>query len=72
MKRVVVVALCALAAFGAKDYKSAIESPDATKILQKDRLPPAKHYTMPKNCITTDPLSIAKGKYILQPQWQKG
>ena len=64
MKRVAVVALCALAMLMAKDYKSAIESPDATKILQKDRLPPAKHYTMPKQCITTDPLAIARGKYI--------
>ncbi len=48
----------------AKDLKSAVESPDATKILQKDRLPPPKKYSMPKNCITNDKLAIERGKYM--------
>ena len=48
----------------AKDLRSAVESPDATPILEKDKLPPPKEYKMPKNCITTDPLAIARGEYI--------
>ena len=48
----------------AKDLRSAVESPDATPILEKDRLPPPKEYTMPNECITDDPLAIARGKYI--------
>jgi len=46
------------------DLKSIIEMPDASKILKKDRLAPPKKYTMPKECITTDPLAIARGEYI--------
>ncbi len=66
MKRVAIVALGALlvGSLSAKDLKSAVESPDATKILQKDRLPPPTKYTMPKGCITKDPLAIARGRYI--------
>ena len=48
----------------AKDLRSAVESPDATKILEKDKLPPPKKYTMPKHCITTDKLAIARGRYM--------
>ena len=51
-------------ALDAKDYKSVIEHPDATPILEKDKLPPPKRYTMPKSCITDDPLAIARGRYI--------
>lgn len=59
----IALALGASALFGL-DLKSAVESPDATKILEKDRLAPPKSYKMPKNCITKDPLAIARGKYI--------
>ncbi len=60
----VVLSSLVLTSLSAKDYKSAIESPDATKILEKDKLPPPKKYIMPKNCITKDPLAIARGKFI--------
>ena len=60
----VVLSSLVLTSISAKDYKSVIESPDATKILKKDRLPPPRKYTMPKNCITKDPLAIARGRYI--------
>ncbi len=46
------------------DLKSSVESPDATKILEKDKLKPPKRYKMPKNCITKDPLAIARGKFM--------
>ncbi|WP_456450982.1 sulfur oxidation c-type cytochrome SoxX [Hydrogenimonas sp.] len=48
----------------AADLKKVIEMPDASKILEKDRLAPPKRYTMPKGCITDDPLAIARGEYI--------
>ncbi len=51
-------------ALHAADLKSVIEMPDASKILKKDRLAPPKSYTMPKGCITTDKLAIARGEYI--------
>jgi sulfur-oxidizing protein SoxX len=48
----------------ATDYSGIIESPDATKIIEKDLLAPAKVYMMPKECITTDADSIARGEFI--------
>lgn len=48
----------------AADYSSIIESPNASKIIEKDLLAPAKVFTMPDGCITTDPKAIARGKYI--------
>lgn len=48
----------------AADYSSVIESPNASKIIEKDLLAPAKVYTMPAGCITTDPKAIARGAYI--------
>ena len=48
----------------AKDCKTAVEVPDATKILEKDKLKPPKVWKMPKNCISTDPKVIAIGEYI--------
>lgn len=41
-----------------------IESPEATSIIEKDRLGPPTQYTMPKECISTDKLAIARGAYI--------
>ncbi|MCF6309735.1 MAG: sulfur oxidation c-type cytochrome SoxX [Sulfurimonas sp.] len=48
----------------ATDYSSVIESPDATKIIEKDRLAPATAYKIPEGCISTDPKAIARGAYI--------
>ncbi len=48
----------------AADLSQAIESPNASKIIQKDLLAPAKEYKMPANCVTTDAEAIARGKYI--------
>jgi sulfur-oxidizing protein SoxX len=48
----------------AADLSSVIESPDASKIIQKDLLAPAKKYTMPKGCVTNDPDAIARGSFI--------
>ncbi len=48
----------------AKDCKNAVEVPDATKILEKDRLKPPKVWKMPKGCISTDPKVIAIGEFI--------
>jgi len=58
------VALLLGGGLDARDYKSVIEHPDATPILEKDRLPPPKRYAMPKGCITDDPLAIARGEYM--------
>ncbi len=48
----------------ASDLRSAIETPDASKLIAKDLLEPAKVYTMPSGCITNDKDSIARGKFI--------
>ncbi|MCJ7764402.1 MAG: sulfur oxidation c-type cytochrome SoxX [Thiovulaceae bacterium] len=48
----------------ASDLSSAIESPDASKIIAKDALAPAKVYDMPKGCISTDKDVIARGEFI--------
>lgn len=48
----------------AVDLRSVIETPDAKQIIAKDLLGPAKSYTMPKGCITTDPDAIARGKFM--------
>ena len=46
------------------DFKSKVEVPDATKILQKDALKPPKKYTMPKDCVSSDKSVIAIGEYL--------
>jgi len=48
----------------AADLSSSIESPNASKIIAKDLLGPLKVYKMPKNCVTTNKDSIARGKFI--------
>ena len=48
----------------AADISKAVESPNASKIIQKDLLAPAKEYKMPAGCVTNNPLAIARGKYI--------
>ena len=54
----------AAATAGAADLRSAIETPDAKKIIEKDLLGPAKKYAMPEGCISADPDAIARGAYI--------
>lgn len=56
--------MTALTMAHAADLKKAYEMPDATKIIEKDLLKPAKTYTLPKSCNLSDPASIARGKYI--------
>lgn len=48
----------------AADYSKVIEVPDASKIIQKDLLPPLGVNQMPKDCITTDSKAIARGSYM--------
>lgn len=48
----------------ASDLSTAIESPNASKIIEKDLLGPAKVYNMPAGCITTDADAIARGEFI--------
>jgi len=48
----------------ATDYSSIIEQPDATKIIKKDKLAPAKVYKMPKDCVSMDRAVLARGAYI--------
>jgi sulfur-oxidizing protein SoxX len=48
----------------AASLSSAVEVPNASKIIAKDLLGPAKSYTMPKGCITDDADAIARGSFI--------
>ncbi len=48
----------------ASDLRSAVETPDASKLIAKDLLGPAKAYTMPSGCITDDKDAIARGSFI--------
>lgn len=65
-KPLTMIAALGLAAISvsAVDLKSAIETPDAKKIIEKDMLAAATKFTMPKGCITTDPEAIARGAFI--------
>ncbi len=63
IKIVTLVAMAGIASF-AVDLKSVIETPEAKQIIQKDLLGPAKTFTMPAGCITTDAEAIARGKFI--------
>jgi len=64
MKRALVTSLLLSATLFAIDFSKVIEYPDASKLIEKDLLPPPKKYTMPAGCITTDPDAIARGEYI--------
>jgi len=48
----------------ASDLSNAVERPDASKIIAKDLLGPAKVYKMPAGCITDDKDAIARGEFI--------
>ncbi len=64
MKKTVLISLLVGVSIFAADYSSVIESPNASKMIQKDLLAPAKTYTMPSGCITTDADAIARGSFI--------
>ena len=48
----------------AADLSSSIETPKASDIIAKDLLGPLKVYKMPKECVTDNKDSIARGKFI--------
>ena len=58
------ISLLVSASLFAADYSSVIEKPNASEMIKKDLLPPAKAYTMPANCISTDADSIARGAFM--------
>ena len=64
MKKNMIISLLLGASLFATDYSSVIETPDATKLIEKDLLAPAKVFTMPKGCVTTDAAAIARGAFI--------
>ncbi|WP_373003885.1 sulfur oxidation c-type cytochrome SoxX [Sulfurimonas sp.] len=64
MKKTVMMSLLVSVSLFAADYSSVIEKPNASKMIQKDLLAPAKTFTMPAGCITTDPEAIARGAFI--------
>jgi len=64
MKKNMILSLLLGTSLFATDYSGVIETPDATKIIEKDRLAPAKVFKMPKGCVTTDKAAIARGSFI--------
>jgi sulfur-oxidizing protein SoxX len=64
MKKKIVISLLLGSSLFATNYSSIIEHPDASKIIEKDKLAPAKVYTMPDNCVSSDKDVIARGAYI--------
>jgi len=64
MKKTVMMSLLVSVSLFAADYSSVIEKPKASKLIEKDLLAPAKTFTMPTNCITTDADAIARGSFI--------
>ena len=64
MKKIMMMSLALLGSLVAADYSGIIESPNASDIIEKDLLAPAKVFTMPKGCITSDADAIARGAFI--------
>ncbi len=64
LSTVSIVLLSSSLMLNAADIKSAVEVPDASKILKKDKLAKPTKHTMPKGCISSDPKVIAIGEYI--------
>lgn len=64
MRRSMLICLLASVSVFAADYSGVIEKPNASKLIQKDLLAPAKKFTMPKDCITSDKAAIARGSFI--------
>ncbi len=64
MKKTVMMSLLVGASLFAADYSSVIETPNASKIIEKDLMGPPTKFTMPANCVTTDADAIARGSFI--------
>jgi len=64
MKKTLMMSLLVSASLFAADYSGVIQSPNASKMIQKDLLPAPKVYDMPAGCITTDADAIARGAFI--------
>jgi len=64
MKKTLMMSLLVSASVFAADYSGVIQKPNASKLIEKDLLPAAKAYTMPTNCVTSNPESIARGAFI--------
>jgi len=64
MKKTFMMSLLVSASLFAADYSGVIETPNASKMIEKDLLAPATKYTMPADCITTDADAIARGSFI--------
>jgi sulfur-oxidizing protein SoxX len=64
MKKTLMMSLLVSASLFAADYSGVIEKPDASKLIKKDLLAPAKTFTMPADCITTDADAIARGSFM--------
>ena len=60
----IAVFLSASTLLNATDLTKAYSMPDASKMIEKDLLKPAQKFIMPKECVSTDKDSIARGKYI--------
>ena len=56
--------LTASASLCAADLTKAYDMPDATKLIEKDLMPGATEYTMPKSCDLTDAKAIARGDFM--------
>ncbi len=57
-------ALLSVTALYAIDLTKAYEMPDASKIVEKDSIPKATKFTMPKECKLDSLESIERGKYL--------
>ena len=64
MKKTLMMSLLVSASIFAADYSSVIEKPNASTMIKKDLLAPATAFTMPAGCVTSNPESIARGKFI--------
>jgi len=64
MKKTLMMSLLVSASLFAADYSNVIEKPNASKLIEKDLLGPAKTFIMPAGCITSDADAIARGSFI--------
>ena len=64
MRTSLMVSLLVGCSLVAADLSTVIESPNASKIIDKDLLGAATKHTMPSDCISTDPKVIARGAFI--------
>ncbi|MEA3371224.1 MAG: sulfur oxidation c-type cytochrome SoxX [Campylobacterota bacterium] len=64
MKKTLMMSLLVSASLIAADYSGVIEKPNASKLIEKDLLAPAKTFEMPADCITTDADAIARGSFM--------